>query len=258
MARGPHGHPRRPLLLRLGQGRCSCGSSTASSRGRRTGWTASRRCGWRSVRGARRRGATRTRWPLPATRWRELHLGDGTLSWEATAPGSTAFPASFETAPSDGSLELTGPVALRLWVTAETDDLDVFARLQHVGADGAAIPAVGPQGGPMPMGLGWLRASHRELDRERSLPYRPVHAHRRALPLVPGEPTLLEVEIWPTSITLARGEWLRLELVDADDDLAPLTHDRSPALRGGDPPRRRARLAPAGARHPGPRRRSSR
>jgi uncharacterized protein len=185
------------------------------------------------VRLAVRQGRTSTwrdadAWPLPATRWRELQLGDGTLSWEATAPGSTSFPASFETAPSDGSLELTGPVALRLWVTAETDDLDVFARLQHVGADGAAIPAVGPQGGPMPMGLGWLRASHRELDPERSLPYRPVHAHRRALPLVPGEPTLLEVEIWPTSITLARGERLRLELVDADDDLAPLTHDHHP------------------------------
>jgi uncharacterized protein len=80
----------------------------------------------------------------------------------------------------------------------------------------------------MPMALGWLRASHRELDAQRSLPYRPVHAHRRLQPLVPGEPTLLEIEVWPTSITLARGDRLRLELVDADDDLAPLTHDHHP------------------------------
>ena len=80
----------------------------------------------------------------------------------------------------------------------------------------------------MPMALGWLRASHRELDPERSEPYRPCTPTDRALPLLPGEPTLLEVEIWPTSITLARGDRLRLELVDDDDDLAPLTHDHHP------------------------------
>lgn len=170
-------------------------------------------------------------WPLPTTTWRELYLGAATLSWEVPDAGSTPFPASYETAPSDAPLELTGPVALRLWVTAETDDLDVFVRLQHVGADGVVIAAVGPQGGPMPMALGWLRASHRELDPERSLPYRPVHAHRRLAPLVPGEPALLEIEIWPTSITLAPGDRLRLELAGADDDLAPLTHDHHPPGR---------------------------
>ncbi len=169
-------------------------------------------------------------WPLPGTSWRELHLGDRTLGWGAPAAGDTPFPASFETAPAAERLELTGPVALRLWVTAEDDDLDVFARLHHVGTDGEVIPAVGPQGGPLPMALGWLRASHRELDPEGSLPYRPLHAHRRLLPLEPGQATLLEIEIWPTSITLAPGERLRLELTLDDDDLAPLTHEhRAPA-----------------------------
>lgn len=116
-------------------------------------------------------------------------------------------------------LELTGPVALRLWISADTDDLDVLARLQHLEADGEPIPAIGPQGGPMPMGIGWLRASHRETDPERSEPFRPWHPHERMVPLTPGEPTLLEVEIWPTSITLAPGERLRLDLVVDDEDL---------------------------------------
>jgi predicted acyl esterase len=85
----------------------------------------------------------------------------------------------------------------------------------------------------MPMAIGWLRASHRELDPARSEPYRPWHAHLNPQPLPPGEPTLLEVEIWPTSITLAPGERLRLELVSDDDDLANFAHndpnDRHPA-----------------------------
>ena len=49
------------------------------------------------VRLAVRQGRTSTwrdadAWPLPATRWRELHLGDGTLSWEATATGVDGVP----------------------------------------------------------------------------------------------------------------------------------------------------------------------
>jgi len=172
-------------------------------------------------------------WPLPETDWRELYLGAGTLLWDRPLAGAVRYPASFDLAPVDEPLELTGPVTLRLWISADVDDADVMVRLQHIDVGGEPIPAVGPQGQPMPMAIGWLRASHRELDPERSEPYRPWHPHRSSQPLKPGEPTLLEIEIWPTSITLAPGERLRLELVCDDDDLAPLVHnhpaDRRPA-----------------------------
>ncbi|MEJ2864428.1 CocE/NonD family hydrolase [Actinomycetospora flava] len=169
--------------------------------------------------------------PLPDTRWRELYLGEKDLDWTPpSAAAEVGYPASFETAPATETLELTGPVALRLWLSADQDDVDVLARVQHLDVDGNPIPGVGPQGGPVPMAMGWLRASHRATDPERSLPYRPWHPHDRAVPLTPGEPTLLEVEIWPTSITLAPGERLRLELVAEDGDLAMMAHDH-PDLR---------------------------
>jgi predicted acyl esterase len=70
------------------------------------------------------------------------------------------------------------------------------------------------------MAIGFLRASHRELDPEKSLPYRPYHSHRRALPLVPGEPVQLDVEIWPTCLVLAPGHRLRLEITAHDKHMA--------------------------------------
>ncbi len=166
-----------------------------------------------------------TDFPLPETQWQQLYLGDGQLDWAVPGePGAVLYPAQFETAPATEPLELTGPVALRLWISADTDDLDVLARLHHLDADGEPIAAIGPTGGEMPMALGWLRASHRETDPDLSEPHRPWHRHDRTVPLIPGEPTLLEVEIWPTSITLAPGERLRLDLVVDDDDLDRFNH----------------------------------
>ncbi|MFC5138965.1 CocE/NonD family hydrolase [Actinomycetospora rhizophila] len=171
-----------------------------------------------------------TDFPLPQTRWQELYLGEKDLAWSAPEPGTVGFPATVDSAPATETLELTGPAALRLWVSAGQDDLDVFVRLQHLDVDGQPIPAIGPQGGPLPMAMGWLRASHRETDPALSEPHRPWHPHDRETPMVPGEPTLLEIEIWPTSITLAPGERLRLELLAEDGDMGMMAHTH-PDLR---------------------------
>ena len=63
---------------------------------------------------------------------------------------------------------------------------------------------------------GWLRASHRELDPELSLPYRPYHRHKRRLYLTPGEIVQVQVEIWPTSMVFAKGSRLRLDVQPRD------------------------------------------
>ena len=188
-----------------------------------------------------------TDFPLARTQWRELYLADGArLAWEPPTDEATVrYPARFETAPADEPLELTGPVALRLWISAEPEDLDVLARLQHLDADGEPIPAHRPAGRP---GADGDRLAARLAPRARPGALRavPPVAHRTAnlQPLPPGEPTLLEVEIWPTSITLAPGERLRLELVGDDTDLVPMAHsapwDRRPARRRHRPPRRRS------------------
>jgi len=173
-------------------------------------------------------------WPLPSTQWRRMYLAQRELRWERPEEGSVPYPASFGFT-ADQRLELTGPVALRLWVSHVADDMDVFVHLEQFDVDGARIPAIGPGGAatPVPMGVGWLRASHRKLDPERSLPHRPWHTHDEIQPLEPGVPTPLDVEIWPTSITLEPGQRLELRLLADDDNMGDLAHDDPDDRRSG-------------------------
>jgi uncharacterized protein len=71
-----------------------------------------------------------------------------------------------------------------------------------------------------PVGQGWLRASHRELDKKLSKPYRPYHTHTNKQPLKPGEVVALDVEIWPTSIVVPAGYRIALT-VRGKDHLYP-------------------------------------
>lgn len=189
-------------------------------------------------------------WPLARTRWTKLYLdlsqpdGPGSLvpanpaaaasrTYAATAlgtMGSTSAASSqvmgggikpgmgvsFETAPLPEDLEITGPLAATLWVSSSTEDMDLFLTLRNIDPDGNDVWETGQQGTPVPVAKGWLRVSHRELDPELSLPYRPYHRHQRRLYLRPGEIVRVEVEIWPTSMVFRRGHRIRLDIQPRD------------------------------------------
>ena len=94
--------------------------------------------------------------------------------------------------------------------------MDLFLTLRHFDADGNEIMETGQQGAPVPVAKGWLRVSHRELDPELSLPYRPYHKHTRRLFLKPGEIVKVDVEIWPTSMTFKKGHRIQLDVQPRD------------------------------------------
>ena len=177
-------------------------------------------------------------WPIARTEWRRLYLdaGAGTLAVDAPLEETTASYSAKDgeiafVFAAENEVEFTGPMAARLWVSSTGHDLDVFLHFHVVDRTGAIRVGVGPQGAPIPLAMGWLRASHRELDLGRSLPYRPVHLHTSASALVSGEPVALDVEIWPTSITLAAGERLVMRVRASDDDLGVIAHN-DPRDRG--------------------------
>jgi predicted acyl esterase len=152
-------------------------------------------------------------WPLARTQWTKFYLDprDCSLKREAPAAASQIAYATtgpgvmFLTAPLEKELEITGPVAAKIFLSSDTSDADVFLVLRVFTPDGREIVFQGSNDPRTPIGIGWLRASHRKLDPERSRPYRPYHPHREAEPLRPGEAYELDIEIWPTSIVVPAG-----------------------------------------------------
>ncbi len=163
-------------------------------------------------------------WPLARTRWTKYHLDarDLTLSTEAPeAPGSVTYAglgdgATFLLPPVQEETELTGPLAAKLFVSSATEDADLFLVVRVFGPDLKEVVFHGALDPHTPIAQGWLRASHRKLDKELSLPYRPYHTHDDIEPLAPGEVYELDVEIWPTCIVVPPGHRIALTVRGKD------------------------------------------
>ncbi|HTG20119.1 MAG TPA: CocE/NonD family hydrolase C-terminal non-catalytic domain-containing protein, partial [Reyranella sp.] len=111
--------------------------------------------------------------------------------------------------------EFTGPLAARLWISSSTTDMDIFASLRMFDPDGKEVVFTGASD-LAPVARGWLRASHRKLDPDMSLPWRPYHAHDDVQKLTPNQPYAVDVEIWPTSIVFPKGYRMVLTLQGRD------------------------------------------
>jgi len=172
-------------------------------------------------------------WPLPGTRWTTLALDAGATTLSPDAPRSdqvvdydaTGSGVTFLQEPFGNETEITGPLALKLFVSSATNDADIFAVVRVFDPEGEEVTFQGAIDPHTPIAQGWLRASHRHLDQELTLPYRPYHTHDRAEPLIPGEVYELDVEIWPTSIVVPAGYRLGLTVLGKDyeyeGDLGP-------------------------------------
>ncbi|MFE0678490.1 CocE/NonD family hydrolase [Streptomyces sp. NPDC058867] len=164
-------------------------------------------------------------WPLPQTRWTRLHLNAGTrtlhsgeatqeqavkLGWGRT--GGISRQVSFRTAPLPEDVAIAGPLSCRLWVSSTTRDTDITVEVRDLDERGESTMFAYYLHGAkdQPVTRGWLRASHRALDPERTLPHRPYHPHTVNEWLTPGKPVPLDIEIWPTSMLFKAGH--RIEL----------------------------------------------
>src|SRR4029079_19524835 len=115
-------------------------------------------------------------WPLKRTRWTKLYLDPvnaalspakptkkATLSFAAMGDGMT-----FMTPPLAEETEITGPSALKLFASSSTADADFFIVLRIFTGDMKEIVFQGAIDPHTPVGQGWLRASHRKLDKKLS------------------------------------------------------------------------------------------
>jgi hypothetical protein len=156
-------------------------------------------------------------WPLARTKWTPLYFaGDGMFA--TTPPSASAFVA-FKThsraavfswtVPED--IELTGPMAARLWVEADgADDLNLFVGVEKW-RNGCFVPFEGGFGyGRDRIATGWQQASLRRLDPEQSTPWEPVPLCVEREPLRPREVVAVDVALGPAATLFRAGEQLRL------------------------------------------------
>ena len=156
-------------------------------------------------------------WPLERTKWTRYYLhpdrslspneisSEKEISYETSGHGVT-----FSTPPMKAELEITGPVAAKLWLSSDSADADVFVVLRVFDPTGKEVTFIGSNDPRTPVGLGWLRASQRKLDPQKSKPYRPWHSHDEIQELTPGKAEELDIEIWPTCIVVPLGYKLAL------------------------------------------------
>lgn len=183
-------------------------------------------------------------WPLPETRWTKLYLGGWeTLRTEPFTPHSAddlvppdsfvQMPISqtrriaglrFLSEPLAEDLLIAGPSALHMWAAIDQPDTNWIVALKDVGPDPSVhtaregeweLPADLPE---RELTRGWLKASNRALDPERSTPWKPFHRLTRdaAEPVVPHSIVQYSIEILATANLFGAGHRICLEIMSAD------------------------------------------
>jgi hypothetical protein len=179
-------------------------------------------------------------WPIARTEYTKLYLDARTgrmqrepvtqpasCSYSSLGSGPGAHRAEFDFV-FEKATELTGHMKLKLYMAADSaDDMDIFAGIYKFDAQGELVPfAYYAYFNDGPVALGWLRASHRELDRARSTEYQPVLLHQREMKLQPGKVEPLDIEIWPSGTLFEAGS--RLKLIVQGTDVQKYSRTRHP------------------------------
>lgn len=169
-------------------------------------------------------------WPVENTQYRKLYLDASShrlspskpakevmVEYSGAASGPGAHRAEFRIT-FDKPTELVGHMAAKLFMSAPmTEDMDIFVAVWKLDRDGNPVElAYYAQYDDGPVALGWLRASHRELDPEKSTEYMPWLKHARELKVKKGEIVELDIEIWPSGTRFEKGEGLRFDVQGTD------------------------------------------
>ncbi len=168
-------------------------------------------------------------WPLEQTRWTRYYLdaerqalvgenpdreASAEAAWRKEPEVGSSYQVTFQTPPLEEDVVVAGPVTAHLWVSTEGKDVDLTVELRDFDSLGRETRfAYVLSGSPdEPVTRGWLRASRRALDPERSRPHQPWHLHDRSEWLTPGVPVELDVEIWPTGMVFKAGHRIALTI----------------------------------------------
>ncbi|MEM6763766.1 MAG: CocE/NonD family hydrolase [Bacteroidota bacterium] len=179
-------------------------------------------------------------WPLARTRYKKYFLSQDHVLLENQKPSKTEIAyhgkkgiKTFRHTFHDDT-ELTGHAKLKLWMELKAsnggqDDFHVYAVLNKYDQSGNRVPFYGTVGNKHDViTRGYMRASLRELDPEKSTEAIPHQLFKSYQKIKPAEIVCLEMPFPPTSVFFHKGE--SLELVVASYEIfqnAPMVKDNS-------------------------------
>lgn len=141
---------------------------------------------------------------------------------------------TFTSAPLADDMEVTGPIILELRASSDQTDTRFIVKLSDQLPQDATMQDRQPD--YTIVSKGWLQASHREKDPERSTDLRPFYKHDLAEPIEPGKIYQYDIEVLPCSYVFKRGHRIRLEIANGDSGLtdAVFQHPYHPSQVGSD------------------------
>jgi len=183
-------------------------------------------------------------WPLPETQWTKLYLNSWErLSAQPFTPSSvddelppdsfvqmpptqtnTVQRLRYMTEPLAEDVLVAGPIVLTLYAAIDQDDTNWIVILKDVGPDPSVqtardgerrVPDNLPE---RELTRGWLKASNRALDPQRSKPWKPWHKLTReaAKQVRPGRVEDYAIEILATANLFRRGHRICLDITSLD------------------------------------------
>lgn len=161
-------------------------------------------------------------WPLARTRWTKYYLrrwGDLSIEPETNASGPDCFvqqPPSetadihsvvYMTSALQDDVEVTGPVSFYMHASIDQEDTNWMVSLGDLDKYGSEIELT----------VGYLKASHRALDKNQSKPWEPYHPHTYSEPVVQDRIYEYAISLAPTSNVFRAGHKIKLEIYAKDN-----------------------------------------
>ncbi len=131
-------------------------------------------------------------------------------------------------------IEIAGPIQLNLFASSSNSDTDFIVKLSEQFAAAPAADDAQPRSRVVTKG--WLRASHRAIDQDRSRLCAPWYTHDDPQPIEPGRIYQFQIAVMPTAYRFTKGSRIRLEIANGDSQLTEFVfqHDYTPDKVGTD------------------------
>ncbi|GAA0983038.1 hypothetical protein GCM10009576_044670 [Streptomyces rhizosphaericus] len=172
---------------------------------------------------------------VPPARGAALRVDPASAQSDPHATG-----CSFLSPPLTADAILAGYGKVGLTVSSTSHDMDIYVSVRVIDESGHEVDFTGfATSGfgdrPIPLMKGWLKASHRKIDEERSTNYTVKHTHRKAdyAELVPDEEVEVEIELVPSTGLLRKGQRIRVDVQPYDGVAHGMHHAYDPAYHDG-------------------------